>query len=318
VKLNIIKNKIKGPIQTIFVPFNKDRKIDFKSLKNHIKNLCELDFVNVLYLMPYNGRYSQLTNSEILKLNSFCIKEVKKFKKIIIVSDPIHASSEEKLKFARHAKDKGADIFASICREKYFTDEQIYQHYKKISKAKIPLLVHVMPFLSGYTGDNIEWKMSTLTKLSKIKDIVAIKEDTKNLYYGKNFLKNFKKRFKIIFSGRKSLIYKLKDHGLESYLNGTSIIDQNIDRIFWFLINNDKKKSLKFIKEIDDPFWDILSKKYGWHRLNKCCLEINGIMPRYERLPMVSLSNREVKDVKKTINLIKKKLNYWKKLKIDE
>ena len=41
-------------------------------------------------------------------------------------------------------------------------------------------------------------------------------------------------------------------------------------------------------------------------------------MPRYERLPMVSLSNREVKDVKKTIKLIKKKLNYWKKLKIDE
>ena len=41
-------------------------------------------------------------------------------------------------------------------------------------------------------------------------------------------------------------------------------------------------------------------------------------MPRYERLPMVSLSNNEVKDVKKKINLIKKKLNYWKKLKIDE
>ena len=61
-----------------------------------------------------------------------------------------------------------------------------------------------------------------------------------------------------------------------------------------------------------------LSKKYGWHRLNKCCLEINGVMSRYERLPMVSLSNREVKDVKKTINLIKKKLNSWKKLKINE
>ena len=88
-----------------------------------------------------------------------------------------------------------------------------------------------------------------------------------------------------------------------------------------FIIKNTERsyeKTIKFIKEIDDPFWDILSKKYGWHRLNKCCLELNGIMPRYERLPMVSLSNREVKDVKKTIKLIKKKLNYWKKLKIDE
>ena len=54
--------------QTIF---HLIKKIDFKSLKTHIKKLCN-NFVNALYLMPYNGRYSQLTNSEILKLNKFC------------------------------------------------------------------------------------------------------------------------------------------------------------------------------------------------------------------------------------------------------
>ena len=313
-----LKNLLNGPIQTIFVPFNKKKKIDFNSLKIHIKNLCQLNFVNTLYLMPYNGRYSQLTTNEILKLNKFCIKEVKKFNKLIIVSDPIHLSTNEKFKFAVHAKKNGADIFSSICREKFFSDDQIYQHYKKMSEAKIPLLVHVMPFLSGYTGDNLNWNVSTIKKISRIKNIIAIKEDTKNLMYAKNLLKKFKNRFKIIFAGRKFLIYNLKKYGLESYLNGTSIIDPIIDQIFWFLINNDRTKCLKFIKEIDDPFWDVLVKKYGWHRLNKCCLEINGIMPRYERLPMVSLSNNEVKDVKKKINLIKKKLNYWKKLKIDE
>ena len=36
------------------------------------------------------------------------------------------------------------------------------------------------------------------------------------------------------FAGRKSLIYNLKKHGLESYLNGTSIIDPSIDKIFGF------------------------------------------------------------------------------------
>tara|TARA_Y100000385_G_scaffold269292_1_gene307178 strand:- start:575 stop:1381 length:807 start_codon:yes stop_codon:yes gene_type:complete len=268
--------------------------------------------------MPYNGRYSQLTNDEILNLNKFCIKEVKKFKKIIIVSDPIHASTQEKLKFAKHAKKNGADIFSSICREKFFNDDQIYQHYKKMSEAKIPLLVHVMPFLSGYSGNNIEWKTTTLKKLSTIRNIIAIKEDTKNLQYGKKFLSNFKNRFKIIFAGRKSLIFKLKDYGLESYLNGTSVIDPLIDKIFWSLFNDNTKDVIKFIKEIDDPFWDILSKKYGWHRLNKCCLEVNGIMKRYERLPMISLSNNEVIYVKKKINLIKTKLCKWKKLTLND
>ena len=115
-----LKNKLNGAIQTIFVPFNKKREIDFVSLKKHIDYLCNLKSVSFLYLMPYNGRYSQLSEKEIFKLNEFCIKNVKRHKnKYIIVSDPIHASTDLKLKFCLHAK-KGADVFSSICREKFF------------------------------------------------------------------------------------------------------------------------------------------------------------------------------------------------------
>ena len=80
-----------------------------------------------------------------------------------------------------------------------------------------------------------------------------------------------------------------------------------------FFLPRNPKKAKKFVEEIDDPFWDNLSPKYGWHRLNKACLEINGIMKRYERLPMISLNNLEYKDLKKKINIIKKRLIKWKK-----
>ena len=312
-KITNLHKKLYGPIQTIFVPFNKKLNVDYKSLKKHISILCNLHFVQCLYLMPYNGRFSQLSEFEILKLNKFCIKEVKKKGKLIIVSDPIHASTEKKLRFCLHAKKNGADIFSSICREKYFSDNQIFLHYKKISSSGMPILVHLMPFLSGYNGMNINWKNSTLRKLSKIKNIIAIKEDTKSIKYGGEILNNFKKRFSIIFAGRKKLVLQLKKYGLTSYLNGTSIIDPEIDNIFWNYFKNNQSKARVFIREIDDPFWDILSSKYGWHRLNKACLEINGIMKRYERLPMISLNNKEYKDVKNKIDSIKKALDNWKK-----
>jgi 4-hydroxy-tetrahydrodipicolinate synthase len=313
VKLERLKKKISGPIQTIFVPFTKNFKIDYKSLKNHIHILCKMKHVNVLYLMPYNGRYSLLHENEIFELNYFCIKEVKKFKKLIIVSDPIHASTERKLEFCLHAKKNGADIFSSICREKFFSDEQIFLHYKKIASANFPILVHIMPFLSGYNDKNLVWSFSIIKKISKLKNVIAFKEDTKSVEYGKQVLKQFKNRFSIIFAGRKKLFLKLRDSGLTSYLNGTSIIDSEIDEIFWYYFKNNKSKALRFVKEIDDPFWDTLSSKYGWHRLNKACLEINGIMNRYERLPMISLNNKEYKDVKEKIISIKNKLNTWKK-----
>jgi dihydrodipicolinate synthase/N-acetylneuraminate lyase len=160
---------------------------------------------------------------------------------------------------------------------------------------------------------NINWKESTLRKLSKIKNIIAIKEDTKSVKYGSKILHKFKNRFCIIFAGRKKLVLHLKKYGLKSYLNGTSIIDPEIDNIFWYYFKNNPSKAKLFIKEIDDPFWDNLSSKYGWHRLNKACLEINGIMNKFERLPMISLNNKEYKDVKEKIISIKKKLVTWKK-----
>lgn len=312
-KFKNLKKNLEGAVQTIFVPFKKNFNIDYVALKRHLSILCSLSYVKCLYLMPYNGRYSQLSENEILELNKFCIRQVKKRRKLIIVSDPIHASTDTKLKFCYHAKKYGADIFSSICREKYFSDNQVLLHYKKIASSKMPILVHMMPFLSGYDGSNMNWKLSTLKKLSTIENVVAIKEDTKSLKYGQTILKNFKSRFHVIFAGRKKLILSLKKSGVMSYLNGTSIIDPEIDNIFWTLFKNNPKKAKKFVEQIDDPFWDNLSHKYGWHRLNKTCLEINGIMKRYERLPMISLDDNEFKHVKNKILMIKKRLNNWKK-----
>ena len=307
-----LKEKLVGPIQTIFVPFNKNDSIDYKSLKKHIIQLCNLHFVNVLYLMPYNGRYSQLDEKEIFKLNAFCIKEVKKHKKIIIVSDPIHASTNRKLKFCLHAKKNGADIFSSIFREKYFSDNQVFKHFEALNSANFQILIHLMPFLSGYDGRNIDWDLSILKKISSLKNVIAIKEDTKNYEYGKKILKKFGNRFSIIFAGRKKLIIDLKKYGLKSYLNGTSIIDPQIDDIFWSLLELNLIEAKKFVKDIDDPFWNIVIKKFGWHRVNKACLEINGVMKRYERLPMIPLSNYEFEILRLNVNKIKNKLFKWK------
>ena len=115
--------------------------------------------------MPYNSRYSQLTEKEIFNLNKFCIRNIKKYPDTLaIVSDVIHGPTSLKLKYCKHAKKYGADIFASICREKYFSDDQIFRHYNELNKVGIPILVHEMPFLSGYDAKNMDWPLSIFTK----------------------------------------------------------------------------------------------------------------------------------------------------------
>lgn len=311
--LKNIQDELEGSIYTIFTSFKRNLNIDYNSIENYIDFLHQNN-AKVFYVMPYNSRYSQLREKEIFKLNEFCIKKIKSLTgSRIIVSDSIHGPTDLKKEYCLHAKENGADIFASICREKYFSNDQILRHYEEMNKCKTPLLVHVMPFLSGYDVKNMNWPYKIFDGLCKFDNIIAIKEDTKDLKYSINLLNKYQPRFKFIFAGRQKYFLKLFKHGLKAYLNGSSIIDPDIDGIFLRLVKKNFSIANKFVKEIDDPFWDGIVKKYGWHRVNKACLENIKMMKRYERLPMISLTENDYKFVEKWVFTTKKKLKKWKK-----
>ena len=304
-----IKKSLNGPIYTIFTPFKKSLEIDYKGLEKYLDFLYNSG-ARVFYAMPYNSRYSQLREKEIFELNKFCIKKINSYSKaIVIVSDCLHGPTSLKKELCLSAKENGCKIFASICREKYFNDDQIFMHCQELNKCKIAIIAHVMPFLSGYTSNNFNWPFSVFEKLTKLNNLIGIKEDTKNVSYGKKILKKFGKRFKIIFAGQKNYFIKLNPDQNFSYLNSTSIIDPRIDRVFMNLIEKGNKKKLKkFVKYIDDYFWNNLCNKYGWHRVNKASIEAIGYFKRYERLPMINLTQKEQSILKAKILILQERL----------
>lgn len=83
--------------------------------------------------MVYNTRLSLLTEKEIKEINVFCIKQVKSLNKenIIICAEPYHCSTEESIKYVNYFKKKGADLVSLIFGEKYYSEKQVYNHFKK-------------------------------------------------------------------------------------------------------------------------------------------------------------------------------------------
>ena len=307
-----LKDRLEGSIYTVFTAFSENSRIDYKSIEKYIDYLYSKN-ARVFYVMPYNSRYSQLREKEIFELNKFCIQKVKSLENtIIIVSDSIHGPTELKKEYCYEAKKIGADIFSSINREKYFSDEQVLNHYREMNNCGMPILVHVMPFLSGYDVKNMNWPDKIFKGLSSLENIIAVKEDTKDINYSISLLQNYQPRFRFIFAGRKRYFLKLFKHGLKAYLNGTSIIDPKIDEIFLSLCKKNFEKADDFVKDIDDPFWDTIVNQYGWHRVNKACLEKIQMMKRTERFPMVSLNNKDYKDVENWVEKTIKSLEKWK------
>jgi len=262
--------------------------------------------------MAYNSRLTLLTEREILEINLFCIKQVKKLNKknLIICAEPYHCSTEQSIRYINYFKRKGADIVSVIFGEKFYSDSQLYNHFKLIHhKTNCFLLLHQQPLENGISNKplNIHYSMNILNRISKLKKFIAMKEDAKNDFYTKEICKNISKNMTIITSGGgKRQWLKAAKYGSTSWLSGVSNLNPKIAIDFYnHYKNKDKKKIKMIIGEIEDPFFKI-KNKYGWHLTIKAFLEINKNFKRYERLPLKELSNKEMIKIKTVFKKIKK------------
>jgi len=294
-----LKQRLEGCVYTVFTPFDEDENIDYASLEKYLAHLYK-DGARKFYVMAYNSRYSQLKHAEIMQLNEFCIKTVKKLdpKNLVVVGDPIHCSTKETIEFTKHAKDTGADLVSLIVREKYFNDEQILEHFSEVGTAtKMPILVHEMPFLSGYDGTQMHWPHSLFKKLPSIPEIVALKEDAKD-FTTTCLALELEPRIRVVIAGKKSTLMQYRPFGAKSYLNGISMLDARIGEAFWEAWKKDDQVTIQYILEkLEAPFFDKCASKYGWHRTNKALLQAAGFMHRRDRMPLKALNDLEYQEV---------------------
>ena len=154
---------LEGPVFSIVTPFKEGSEdIDWEALERYVDYAYQSG-ARAFYVMAYNSRYSQLSFEEIKELNGFVIKAVKSLDpgNICIVGDPLHCSTTVSASFAQHAQDHGADLISLIVRERYFFDDQIFNHFKYVDEhSDIGILIHEMPFLNGLGGPPVKWPLS--------------------------------------------------------------------------------------------------------------------------------------------------------------
>lgn len=303
-----VKEKIKGPVYSIVTPFldNENDDIDFDSLRKYLQDATAAG-ARIFYVMGYNSRFSQLSFDEIKELNAFVTQEAKAIDKdtMVIVADPLHCTTRVSIDFAKHAEEIGADVVSLIFREKYFSDNQVYTHFKTVADASpIPILIHEMQFLSGFNGSNMDWPTSLLDKLYTIESIVALKEDSKNDEVTREVIERYKEKWAVVLAGggkkRWSQFYEM---GCESWLNGIGVFEPGIAAKFWQAVQAGDSQTTNFIIEkIEKPFFEQCVHKYGWHMACKSALEARGRMSRYERLPMLGLPEEDYQVVKRVVD----------------
>lgn len=299
-------DRLTGTVTSVFTPFNEDLEIDFEALEKHLVLQCS-GGARSFYVMAYNSRYGQLTDREVLDLNSFCARTVKRLNPdaIVIVGDPINGSTMTSTEFAMEAKESGADMISLIFQDKFFSDDQVLDHLAEIGRASdFPIMVHEMQLISGFDGKQRHWPESLLFSLPKIPQVQAIKEDSKDEEITKLAL-SLEPDIRVVISGSKKRLLNFRDHGARAYLNGISIFDAEIGEMFWETFQSgDIQEAQKIIDNLESPFFEGPVAKFGWHRTNKALLQAAGIMHRRDRMPLNHISDIEFLEVEKTYQKI--------------
>jgi 4-hydroxy-tetrahydrodipicolinate synthase len=304
-------NKINGPVLSVITPFLKNEKIDYKSLYKYL-TFYYMRGSRTFYIMPYNSRLTLMTIKEIEDFNIKIIRFLRsKYKDVIIIAaEGVENSTRESIRLCNKFKKNGADMVSLIFGEKYYSDEQVYAHFKRVSdNVKIKLLLHLQKMNNGMSNmpPVVNYNIKLVSKIMKLKQFLAIKEDVKDFDYTKQVLKVTRKKSILIRAGGGMEVFaKLSRYGCKSWLTGVGCVDPKVAIDFYHsMLSKDYKFCNQIIKKIERPFFKMISK-YGWHIAVKSCLSDMSLMQKFERSPLKELNKEKNKQIVFFMNHLRK------------
>ena len=178
----------KGSIPAVITPFN-DNKVDYNSLFNVLNYLID-NGSHGLVPCGTTGESPTLSHDEHKKIIEETIRIADK--RVPVIAGTGSNNTLEAIEYTDHAKNSGAD--AALVVTPYYnkpTQSGLYEHFKKIAeKTKIPIIIYNIPGRSI-----VDMSIETMIELSKIENIIGVKDATNDLFRPLLTMKKMKNKF---------------------------------------------------------------------------------------------------------------------------
>ncbi len=204
-----------GSAVALITPFDKNDKVDFFELKKLI-DFQIASGTKAIVILGTTGESSTISKEEREKIIRFCVNIVSKRVPLIVGSGS--NSTLTAIKQSKEAEQLGADALLIVTP--YYNkcnQEGLFLHYKMIAKSiHIPIILYNVP---SRTGVNL--LPETVVKLSKIKNIVGIKEASGNLSQISKLINSVSRDF-FVYSGDDELTLPLISMGAKGVVSVTA------------------------------------------------------------------------------------------------
>ena len=206
--------KYTGSYVALITPFKDNLEVDYDKLSELLDFQIE-NGTNGIVVCGTTGEAATLSEEEYIKVITFVTEKSKG--KVKVVAGAGSNSTKRAVELTKICKEIGVDAVLSVAP--YYnkpTQKSIIEHFKKIAEVGIDVILYNVP---SRTGVNIEAK--TTIELSKVKNIVGVKEATGSIEQMIEIANNVSEDFDIL-SGEDNLILPMLSIGAVGVISVTA------------------------------------------------------------------------------------------------
>lgn len=287
----------KGSGVALVTPFDENLKINY----NKISELIEFHIANntdAIIVCGTTGESSTLSNDEKKQLIKYCVEVSNK--RIPIIAGTGSNNTENSIELSKYAEKVGADGLLIVTP--YYnkcTQNSLFLHYEKIAtNVNIPIILYNVP-----SRTCVDISIDTIVKLSKIKNICAIKEASTDLTKIAHIINKTDSNF-LVYSGNDDLILPILALGGSGVISvAANIIPTQIHYMCKYFFDENyaesKKLYYEYLEFIKNLFIEVnpIPIKYV---MNELSFNVGSL-----RLPLTDISEEKSKILKEQITKLK-------------
>ncbi|MDI0268086.1 4-hydroxy-tetrahydrodipicolinate synthase [Clostridioides difficile] len=294
--------KYKGIICAMITPFDENQNINPQATCELIDYLIDKG-VYGLFILGTNGECHVLTDDEKVEFAKIVINHTNNRVPVFVGTGG--NSTREVITLSKRMEEIGASALSIITP--YFvtpTQQELILHYKSIADSvNLPIMMYNMP---GKTGINIE--PDSVRELSKIKNIVGIKDSSGRLDNMKAYIEATEGEDFSIFSGSDSLILDSLKAGGKGAVAATANFLTEIDiAIYENFMNGDLEKAQEAQNSIEEL--RRILKLGTIPSVIKKTVVLNGINVGTARLPVTEPTGESLEEIKQVVENYREMLN---------
>jgi 4-hydroxy-tetrahydrodipicolinate synthase len=275
-----------GRVSTAMVtPFDNKGNIDFSKTTQLVNYLIQ-NGTDSIVVSGTTGESPTLTTEEKVALFRHVVSVVDG--RIPVIAGTGSNNTYASIELTKKAEEAGVDAIMLVAP--YYNkpnQEGLYQHFKAIAEStKLPVMIYNIP---GRSVVNIE--PETIIRLSKIENIIAVKEASGNLDAMAEIIANTDDSF-ALYSGDDGLTLPVLAIGGKGVVSVAShIIGNEMQEMIAAFFNGELKKAAKLHQQLLPLMKGLFAAPSPVPV--KTALQIKGLDVGSVRLPLVPLSEQE-------------------------